>query len=565
MPAIRERDAIIDYAELYALVSDRAAELRCSGIGRGSLVALPEYRSLDAVITMLAILATGAAYCPASEGILESADQCQEFDWPSHLSSDSSHAYVITTSGSTGSPKQTVVTRDGLNTVFTGLYARLRDHLPIGATWSQFHPLTFGYSVCEIIGCLLFRGTLQLIQRESPLTLDALASAVENETGQYVSCLTPSELNILVSDDQRPLPSHVILSGESAHRAPLAKVFSRDRVPVVVNTYAATETSGQVTVDIVSAERVEAIELGYVGHPLPGVDIRLCSPDGESIPRSDLRTEGEIQVSGPGIAAGYMNVAQDRERFVTEGRHRSFHTGDSGRWSDDGGLIVTGRSDRRVKLSGSWIALDAIERALTRAGLATEAAVAVEEFTIDEGATHVRLLIAAVPAAGDSRATAAAIRKRALEMIERPTMVRTVVLERMPRTGHGKIDLTAIAATAAAPTGPRPRGVVERVWSELLGDGVDPDANLFEHGVDSLGVVAAAQWLSQATGRTVSPTFIFDHPRINLQEQALAERPPVRTRAVPAGAANAPDAAARRRALRSRRFTESKSNRGADL
>src|SRR5699024_2241320 len=140
---------------------------------------------------------------------------------------------------------------------------------------------------------------------------------------------------------------------------------------------------------------------------------------------------------------------------------------------------------------------------LTRTGLATEAAVALEEFTIDEGATHVRLLIAAIPAADDGRATAAAIRKQALAILEKPTTVRTVVLERMPRTGHGKIDLTAVTATAAAPTGPRSRGVVERVWSELLGDGVDPDANLFEHGVDSLGVVAAAQRLSQATGRTV--------------------------------------------------------------
>ncbi|CAM5539939.1 hypothetical protein SCALM49S_07049 [Streptomyces californicus] len=71
--------------------------------------------------------------------------------------------------------------------------------------------------------------------------------------------------------------------------------------------------------------------------------------------------------------------------------------------------------------------------------------------------------------------------------------------------------------------------LVPSVWQEILGAGIPYTANLFEAGVDSLGVVTAAARLTRVFGRPVTPAFLLDHPRLDLQIALVlsesAERP----------------------------------------
>lgn len=580
--ALTDGGTALSYAALHELVAAEAAALRRDGVGPGSLVPLPagEGRTVPALVSLLAILAAGAAFTPALPPALppepaptarrpDSASAVRELAcggaWPAHLSPHSAPAYVLATSGSTGPAKHTVVTRDGLRQVFAGLYARLRDELPPLAVWTQLHPLTFGFSICEILGSLTFGGTLVLVGREDPVTFTALSRTLREEPAPHVVCLTPSELSVLMSADDAPLPTHLVLSGEPAHRAPLRDLFVRfvragGTPPVVVNTYAATETSGQITADVVTADRLDAVLAGHVGRPLPGVDVVLLGRDGVPVPPGDTGAEGEIEVRGGTVAAGYVHTAAHAEKFGTAGPERAFRTGDRGRWAGDGGLVVTERAERKVKLAGRWTALGDIERALVADGLAGEAVAAVEEYVVD-GASAGRLLVAAVPT-GASRADAAArIRRRVVRLLDGPVTVRLVVCEAIPRTAHGKTDLAALRHTRpAAPRDSGLAGTVLRVWTELLGAGCSADANLFESGVDSLGVVAAAVRLSEALGREVSPTFLLDHPRITLLTEALsdgadrtepAQPQPQSPQLPPVQSANPPGSAAdRRRAAR---------------
>ncbi|MEU3660940.1 non-ribosomal peptide synthetase [Streptomyces sp. NPDC032940] len=530
-PALADGARSLTYAELHRRVTDEAAALRRRGVGTGSLVPLPSTaRSADTVVSLLSVLAAGAAFTP----VLTGADGepvvrdivADPTAWPDHLPSPPDAAYVLPTSGSTGPVKRTVVAREGLRAVFGGLYTLLQDRIPPAAVWTQLHPLTFGYSICEILGSLTFGGTLTLVEREEPLTFAALRRTLSAGPGPHVVCLTPSELSVLLSAGDAPLPSHLLLSGEPVHRAPLRDVLSRpaDAPVVVVNTYAATETSGQVTADLVTADRLDAVLAGNVGRPLPGTEVLLRGPDGLPVPPGDTRTEGEIEVRGPSVAAGYLDAAAHAAKFGADGPRRVFRTGDRGRWSGDGGLVVTGRAERRVKLGGSWTALDELERTLVDDGLAGEAVAAVEEYTVD-GASGGRLLVAVTPVGATHRDTAARARERVLRLLPGPVTVRVVVCEDIPRTAHGKTDLAALSRTAPAPVHESGvAGTVARIWAELLGAGFSADANLFETGVDSLGVVAAASRLSTALGRPVSPTFVFDHPRIALQIAALSGR-----------------------------------------
>ncbi|MFK8850082.1 acyl carrier protein [Streptomyces sp. Ac-502] len=73
------------------------------------------------------------------------------------------------------------------------------------------------------------------------------------------------------------------------------------------------------------------------------------------------------------------------------------------------------------------------------------------------------------------------------------------------------------------------------VWEEILGAGVHPDTNLFEAGVDSLGVVTAAARLSRVLGRTVTAAELLDAPRIRTQINRLAQQRAAGERPLPGG------------------------------
>lgn len=574
--AVVDGSVRLTHGELLRRVRERSAELRLGGAGPGVLLPLHDGRTADTVVEALAVLAAGAAFVPVPPGGSPSPAAARLAGdaeaWPPHVerTPGSTPAYVMTTSGSTGQPKDTVVSREGLRTVFGGMYRRLRGVVPPALRWTQLHPLTFGFAMCEVLGCLAFAGELVIVGREEPLTLEALARELGSHGGGHMVCLTPSELSLYLQRSatakECPLPSHVFLSGEPAHRAPLRALFSRagaGRV-TVVNSYAATETSGQVTVDVVTPASVDAVLDGYAGRPLPGVDVTLRTADGGTVPPDDTATAGEIEVRGASVASGYLDSATTRNRFFQEGGAPSFRTGDMGRWGPGGDLVVLGRGDRQVKLAGRWVSLDRIERTLVDDGLVLEAAAATAELRVPDGGAHGYLLVAAVPTGGGMTAAALRVRRHIVAQLSGPATVHVALLDAIPRTRHGKLDIRHLTAEDAAPP---PDGavttVIRRVWEGLLGAGVPLDANLFEAGVDSLGVVAASARLSDALGRTITPAFLLDHPRIDLQIDALTTtrtRVPA-PRATPA-ARGAATAVARRRAARAARHDSSASEKG---
>jgi acyl-CoA synthetase (AMP-forming)/AMP-acid ligase II len=563
--AVIDDDVRLSHHDLAARVRAGAAALIEQGVAAGGFVGVPTIRSVDTFVAILATWATGAAYCPIDpvepppEHIAAVLDAVAipagapdahhagipavhlptdanttgidgTGDLTARLVPDSAPAYLMATSGSSGSPKATVITRGGLRAVFQSLHTALAGRFPEGARWTQLHPLTFGYSVCELLGSLVFGGQLVLVPREEPLTLAHLTSEISG-TGPHVVCLTPSELAVLVDRVRSAggrLPSHIVLSGEAAHKAPLAEVFALPRTdpPVVVNTYAATETSGQITAHVVTPATLDAVADGYVGIPLPEVDVVLRRPDGRPIPHSDTTTVGQIHVGGPTLAAGYLDPAQTRQRFVTSPGHSGIHyrTGDLGQWSDLGGLRVVGRADRMAKLGGRWIGMEQIERLVAESDLVTEVAAFAGRLA---GQGPDCLCLTVVPDVG--RQSFARLRDDVVRRLPVRTTVRLTTTDRIPRLPNGKVDMALLAQQAAAqPLSGLPaqhaRSVARAVraeWTALLGAGIATDKNLFELGVDSLGTVAAAARLSAALDFPVSPEFLLNNPRIDLQIDRL--------------------------------------------
>src|SRR5439155_26711410 len=89
--------------------------------------------------------------------------------------------------------------------------------------------------------------------------------------------------------------------------------------------------------------------LGSVGRPVPGVDVRLGD-------------DGEVQVRGPHVTAGYVDdPAATAAAFTADGWLR---TGDVGRLDDDGRLTIVDRTKDLIIRGGNNVYPSEVEAAL---------------------------------------------------------------------------------------------------------------------------------------------------------------------------------------------------------
>jgi malonyl-CoA/methylmalonyl-CoA synthetase len=113
---------------------------------------------------------------------------------------------------------------------------------------------------------------------------------------------------------------------------------------------------------------------GFVGLPVPGVEIRLVTDDGQVMDDSDNETIGEIQVKGPNLFLGYLN-RPDATEATFDGSW--FKTGDIGTRAEDGYYRIVGRrATDMIKTGGYRIGAGEIEGALLEHPAVSEAAVA---------------------------------------------------------------------------------------------------------------------------------------------------------------------------------------------
>ena len=202
------------YRELEEAANRLAHLLAAHGVGPGQCVALLLSRSAEAVVAILAVLKTGAAYLPIDPGLpaarmefmvadaapiaaitttglrprLDGRDLLViDIDDPRIATQPSTAlpapapddiAYLIYTSGTTGTPKGVAVTHHNVTQLLEALDAGLE--LSPGQVWTQCHSLAFDFSVWEMWGALLFGGRLVVV----PETGGALTGGLPRLTGR---------------------------------------------------------------------------------------------------------------------------------------------------------------------------------------------------------------------------------------------------------------------------------------------------------------------------------------------------------------------------------------------
>ena len=371
------------YRELEEAANRLAHLLAGHGVGPGGCVALLFTRSAEAIVAMVAVLKTGAAYLPidpaapgarigfmledaapiaaiTTAGLRPRLDGCDLLvidvedpgidSYPcTALPAPAADviAYIIYTSGSTGVPKG------------------VADHPPQcdpAAGLSGCRPAA-GTGVDAVsllclrllgvgdLGCAARGGRLVVVPESvagSPADLHAVLVA------EQVSVLTqtPSAVGVLSAEG---LGSVALLMAGEACPAEVVERWAPGRV--MVNAYGPTETTVCVAVSAPLTAGSAGSGVPPIGSPVSGAALFVLDGWLRAVP---VGVVGELYVAGQGVAVGYVGRAGlTGSRFVAcpfggagAPGARMYRTGDLVWWGADGQLRYVGRADEQVKIRG---------------------------------------------------------------------------------------------------------------------------------------------------------------------------------------------------------------------
>jgi len=366
-------------------------------------------------------------------------------------------AYVIFTSGSTGIPKGVEITHRGLANL---VHWHLREFgVVAGDRASQVAGPAFDAFGWEVWPYLCAGASVHFVDDVTRAAPDDLLDwfAREHITIGFVP--TPVAEPMLGERMPQALALRALLTGgDRLHRPP------PQGLPFAVyNNYGPTECSVVATsMRLIPAGEAAAVP-PPIGHAIANARLYVLDAARHPVP---VGVWGELCIGGAGLARGYRgDAAQTAERFIEWRGTRLYSSGDVVRWRTDGTLEFRGRSDRQVKVRGHRVELGEVESALLRDERLREAAVVLR----DDG-DLVAYLVAQPAHAGDPSLAKGVREAVGQRLPEHQVPSAVVLLERLPLTANGKVDLRVLPAPAAASGGDEPQGPVETALVQLMRD-----------------------------------------------------------------------------------------------
>ncbi|MGW2014883.1 amino acid adenylation domain-containing protein [Streptomyces sp. NPDC001927] len=543
-------DVELTYAELDARANRLARLLLTRGVVAEDVVAVAVPRSAELVVSLLAVMKTGAAYLPldadhpqdriaymlADAGARtvvtthELSAALPDAPGVTHLLLDEPSvaaecaaldasdlnlaialdqaAYVIYTSGSTGRPKGVVVSHDGVGS----LVATATERIGITAESRvvQFASVGFDVTVWDLIMSLCVGGRIIVVPTERRVAGSALTEYIGRHRATHM-ILPPSLVSALPQECELPDGAVLIVGTEAVPSELIARWHGRLQVVVA---YGLTEATVNSTLWVATTDRPGPAP---IGEPDPNTRAYVLDSALRVVP---VGAEGELYVAGRGLARGYLGrPGLTSERFVAdpyadEPGARMYRTGDRVRWGADGNLEFLGRSDGQIKIRGHRIEPGEIESAFMACEGIAQAAVLVRE----DHRSAKRLVAYLVAEAGtDPEAAVAAARTRIAEALP-DYMVPSAVVRLdgpLPLTPNGKLDGRALpeprwTATAGgdAPTTPAETALAALFAEVLRLPAVGVHDSFFELGGDSIVAIQLVNRAREA-GLAITPRDIF--------------------------------------------------------
>jgi amino acid adenylation domain-containing protein len=549
--AVSMRSVRVSYADLDSRSNRLAHRLVALGAASETCVGLMLPRSVEAILAMLGILKSGAAYVPLDPAwpaerlnllVADSGMRCMvtfrhyaaqvpagvvpvwaddfagagDESGPDVVIAPDTLACVLYTSGSTGKPKGVQVLHRGIVRLLFGVdYATFGP----GEVLLNAAPLTFDAATFEIWGALLHGGCCAIFP-EGPFSPRNFGAALR-EHGVTTLWLTSSLFNLLIDEAPEVLAGvrQLLTGGEALSVAHVRRALERLPGAVLVNGYGPTEGTTFTCCYRIPREMPRGLASIPIGRPIANTEVYILDERGEPVPAG---AAGELYIGGDGVARGYANREDlTRERFLLNRftrRGKLYRSGDLARILPDGNLEFLGRLDDQVKIHGFRIEPGEVEAALLACPAVRSAAVIATELAPGE-----RCLEAYV-VANRNPATALVSDLHQFLQARLPAYMipaRIIAVERIPLTPNGKVDRAALLVFEPPATTrvSAPADEVERrlaaIWQNVLRqDCPDVDEDFFTAGGDSLKLVRVADRVEKAFGREVSLAALIQEPTI---------------------------------------------------
>ncbi len=334
-------------------------------------------------------------------------------------------AAILYTSGTTGRPKGAMLTHRNLMANTGSLMQALdlepgRDRLLVVLPMFHAFAATLG-----VLTPLLHGLSLVVVERFEP----KLVSAAIAEHGATLFLGVPSMFSLLLRLDEAAVAQwrsvRFCVSGGSAMPDAVMKAFeNRFRIRVLEGD-GPTECSPVTCVNPVRGTR----KPGSVGVPIPGVEMRVAGPGGETLADGE---QGEVCVRGPNVMKGYWGLPDETGRSFFDDW---FRTGDLGVRDADGYFYLVDRIKDLIITNGMNVYPRMIEEVLYRHPDLAEAAVVGESH-----AMHGEVPVAYVVSKPGAALDLDALRAWCKEYLGRHEIPRRFHLrDALPRNAAGKI------------------------------------------------------------------------------------------------------------------------------
>jgi malonyl-CoA/methylmalonyl-CoA synthetase len=340
-------------------------------------------------------------------------------------------AAILYTSGTTGRSKGAMLTHDNLasNSLSLVDYWRFTDKDVLIHALPIYH--THGLFVASNVTLFARASMIFLPKFDADLIIKLMARAtvLMGVPTFYTRLLHNPALNRETTKHMR-----LFVSGSAPLLADTHREWQARTGHAVLERYGMTETNMN-TSNPYDGDRVP----GAVGHPLPGVSVRVTDPEtGKELPRETI---GMIEVKGSNVFKGYWRMPEKtKTEFRTDG---FFITGDLGKIDDNGYVHIVGRGKDLVISGGFNVYPKEIESEIdAMPGVVESAVIGVPHEDFGEGVTAV---VVCNKGAEVSEASVLGALEGRLAKFKMPK--RVFVVDELPRNAMGKVQKNILRDT----------------------------------------------------------------------------------------------------------------------
>lgn len=535
--AVVFNDEKLTYRELNEKANVLARLLISKNIKANDLCGIILNRSLEMIISILAVLKSGAAYIPIDpnypkdriEYILKDSNvkivltedeyipSLSDFNLNiiniktlENFSSDTGNlnivqspedlSYIIYTSGSTGKPKGVMLKKGSLMNLATycNNYVEYLKN-PLYKSIVSVTTVSFDIFIFETL-ISLQKGLKLVIANENAQTNPILLNSLIKKENVEIMQTTPSRIKLLINDFEHiPFLKNIKYLTLAGEQLPLSLVNELKLISnniTIYNGYGPSETTVFSTLtDITNHSQIT------IGKPLSNTQIYILDVNKKLCP---IGVAGELYIAGDGVGKGYINNSTLTEKSFIKNIFNNdsimYKTGDVGFYKNNGEIVCLGRSDSQVKIRGLRIELSEIEQQLLKVSNICNCCVIKKSsenrdflcaYYIKEGPVNEKNLRIAL--------------KQKLPQYMIPQYF--VELKQLPYTPNGKIDKRALPEPVIKTTN---SNIIYRndtdiklanILKSLLGmDNIDISSSLLELGGDSLTAINLSAQIREIFG-----------------------------------------------------------------